>query len=146
MTISNPTMSTRPHARTATHTIYNIITLELSPFPPLSLSSPTHTPESIFGYIIPGAYESHELHVSSHAVSPSGMLSLLSRNCTASPSDTCHAMWQCMIHAPGLSVGNAMASHPPPGSSATSRRVGLSQVRLAGEEDGSKAPEPRPRT
>ena len=104
------------------------------------------TPESVFGYIIEGEYEFHCAHVSSHAASPSGMLSLDSRNCTASPSDTCHAMWQCMIHAPGLSVGNAMASQPPPGSSATSRRVGFSHVRVEGEEFTSKAPVPRPRT
>lgn len=46
------------------------------------------------------------------------------------PALACHAMWQCMSQAPGLSGLKAIAIYPPAGSSTTSRRGGLVKLKV----------------
>lgn len=48
----------------------------------------------------------------------------------ASPADECQAMWQWMSQAPGLSARMAMARKPFAGRRATSRRGGLSKLKV----------------
>ena len=55
-------------------------------------------------------------------------------------------MWQCMSQAPGLSVGKAIAIHPPPGRNEVSRRGGFLNFKVEGEASRSNTPWPCPRT
>lgn len=100
-----------------------------------------------------------------HAASGRLMVLLLSRNCTPRPSETClrpeldsyikgtriltktyQAIWQCMSQAPGLSVGNAMTTQPPPGRNVVSLLGGLLKFNVDGPVVLLKTPVPVPRT
>lgn len=51
-----------------------------------------------------------------------------------------------MSQAPGLSVGNARTTQPPPGRKVVSRRGGLLKFSVDGLVDVLKTPDPVPRT
>jgi hypothetical protein len=64
-------------------------------------------------------------------------------NCTAIPELACHAIWQCINHAPGLSIWNAITMYPPAGTIAVSllgglERLAMKVVESKGEEDWAR--------
>lgn len=74
-----------------------------------------------------------------------GISAGLSKNCSDRPPPACHAMWQCMSHAPGLSVWKAITLQPEAMRVTTSLRAGFWKLSLLTSLLGLKVPVPEPR-